>query len=94
MLAAADRRDFDILLSESLDRVARDLGDTADIFRRLEFARVALFTCADNRITELHIGFIGTMSALQLKDMGNKIRRGGQGAGGPWPHPRRPLLWL
>ena len=79
MLAAADRRDFDIVLSESLDRIARDLGDTADIFRRLEFARVALFTCADNRVTELHIGFIGTMSALYVKELGSKIRRGGKG---------------
>ncbi|MEA3389398.1 MAG: recombinase family protein [Pseudomonadota bacterium] len=79
MLAAAERRDFDMVLAESLDRIARDLGDTAEIFRRLEFARVALFTCADNRISELHIGLIGTMSALQLKDMGNKIRRGGKG---------------
>ena len=79
MLASADRRDFDIVLAESLDRIARDLGDTAEIYRRLEFARVALFTCADNRISELHIGLIGTMSALQLKDMGNKIRRGGKG---------------
>ena len=79
MLAAADRRDFDIVLAESLDRIARDLGDTAHIFKRLEFDRVALFTCADNRINELHIGFIGTMSALQLKDMSNKIRRGAKG---------------
>lgn len=79
MLAAADRRDFDIVLSESLDRIARDLGDTAEIYRRLEFARVALFTCADNRVTELHIGFIGTMSALYVKELGSKIRRGGKG---------------
>jgi site-specific DNA recombinase len=79
MLAAADRRDFDIVLSESLDRIARDLGDTAEIYRRLEFARVALFTCSDNRVTELHIGFIGTMSALYVKELGSKIRRGGKG---------------
>ena len=79
MLAAADRREFDIILAESLDRVSRDLGDTAHIFKRLEFARVALFTLADNRVTELHIGFVGTMSALQIKDLGNKVRRGAKG---------------
>ncbi|WP_443019992.1 recombinase family protein [Sphingobium sp. JAI105] len=79
MLAAADRRDVDIILAESLDRIARDLGDTAHIFKRLEFARVALFTCADNRVTEMHIGFIGTMSALQIRDLGAKVRRGSVG---------------
>lgn len=80
MLAAVDRREFDIIIAESLDRIARDIEDTAHIYKRLEFARVALFTCADHRINELHIGFIGTMSALQLKDMRNKIRRGATGS--------------
>ena len=79
MLAAAESRAFDIVLSESLDRVARDLGDMAEAYRRLEFSRVALFTTADNRVTELHIGLLGTMNALQLKEMGNKIRRGSKG---------------
>lgn len=78
-LAAADRREFDIILTESLDQVARDLGDTANIFRHMEFARVALFTCADNRITDLHTGLLDTMNALQIKDLGNKIRQGSKG---------------
>lgn len=79
LLAAADARAFDIVLAEHLDRIARDLGDTAHIHKRLEFNDVALFTVADNRISELHIGFIGTMSALQVKELGNKIRRGSRG---------------
>lgn len=82
MLAAADAGAFEIVIAEALDRVARDQADIATIFKRLEFAGVALVTVSEGRISELHIGMLGTMNALFVKELGNKIRRGQKGAVG------------
>ncbi len=74
MLAATG--DFDILIAESLDRISRDQEDIANIFKRLRFAGVRIVTLADGDVSEIHIGLKGTMSALFLKDLGDKTRRG------------------
>src|SRR5262245_24861022 len=41
-LATARPRKLDVILTEDVSRVSRDLADGADIFRRLQFAGVAL----------------------------------------------------
>lgn len=79
LLAGAEARSFDIVIAEALDRVARDLADTATIFKRLEFAEVQLFTVSEQRVNLMHIGFAGTMNSLFVKELGNKIRRGQRG---------------
>lgn len=67
---------FDMVLAESLDRVSRDQEDIAGIYKRLRFARCQLHTISEGAIGEMAIGFRGTMSAMQLKDIGDKTRRG------------------
>jgi DNA invertase Pin-like site-specific DNA recombinase len=80
---------FDILVTESLDRLSRDQEDIAAIYKRLSFANTQIYTLADGQINELNIGLKGTMSALFLKDLADKTRRGmlgsiasGKAAGG------------
>lgn len=68
--------DFDIVLAESLDRLSRDQEDIAAIHKRLRFAGVGIVTLQDGEIGEIHIGLKGTMSALFLRDLGQKTRRG------------------
>ncbi|WP_294212135.1 recombinase family protein [uncultured Sphingomonas sp.] len=80
MLADAAAGSFDIVLSEALDRIARNQADIATIYQRLEFANVAIETLSEGKVSELHIGLKGTMSALFLKDLADKIRRGQRGA--------------
>src|SRR5262249_33192253 len=70
---------FDVLVAESLDRFSRDQEDTAGLFKRLRFLGVAFVTLAEGAITELHVGFKGTMNALYLKDLADKTRRGLRG---------------
>jgi len=70
---------FDIVLSEALDRVSRDQADIATIYKQLKFACIDLYTIADGEINEMHIGLKGTMSALFLKDLAAKTRRGLEG---------------
>ncbi len=74
MLARA--ADFDVVLTESLDRLSRDQEDIANIHKRLRFAGVEINTLADGACDELHIGVKGTFAAMFLRDLGQKTRRG------------------
>lgn len=74
LLAAAPG--LDIVLAESLDRISRDQEDIAGIFKRLRYARARLHTISEGEVGEMAIGFRGTMAAMQLKDIGDKTRRG------------------
>jgi site-specific DNA recombinase len=80
LLARAEAGAFELVIAEALDRVARDQADIATIFKRLQFAGVELRTVSEGEIGELHVGVLGTMNALFVKELGNKIRRGAKGA--------------
>jgi site-specific DNA recombinase len=76
MLASAARGEFDVLLTEALDRLSRDQEGTAHIFKRLTYYGVALETLSEGRITELHVGLSGTMNQMFLAELGRKTKRG------------------
>lgn len=89
MVADALAGSFDIILSEDLDRLSRSQADIAQLYEDMTFAEVELHTIADGTINEMHIGVKGTMSALFLKGLAQKVRRGlggvvreGRSAGG------------
>jgi site-specific DNA recombinase len=69
----------DIVLSEALDRLSRDQEDISGFYKRAQFAGVALHTLSEGEITALHIGFKGTMNALFLTDLKDKVKRGQRG---------------
>lgn len=79
LLDAAKCGNFDLLISEALDRISRDQEDIAAIFKRLNHADVRIITLAEGEINELHVGLKGTMNALFLKDLAQKTRRGQRG---------------
>jgi site-specific DNA recombinase len=79
LLADAAAGAFDVVLAEDQDRITRDLEDSAAIYKRLTFADVELWTLSGGRVDELKIGFKGTMDALELRKIGEKVRRGQRG---------------
>ena len=79
LLSAAMNGEFDILLTEALDRLSRDQEDIAGIYKRMEFAGIKIITLSEGEISSLHIGLKGTMNALFLKDLADKTRRGLRG---------------
>ncbi len=79
LMQDASRREFDFVYAEALDRISRDQEDIAAIFKRLCHNEIVIFTLAEGRVDELHIGLKGTMNALFLKDLASKIRRGQRG---------------
>lgn len=70
---------FDLVLTEALDRVSRDQADVATLFKHLQFAGIPMVTLAEGEISELHVGLKGTMNALFLKDLSKKTHRGLRG---------------
>lgn len=76
LLADAAVQKFDVVVTESLDRLSRSQADIAALFERLSFLGVRIETLADGLVSEIHVGLKGTMSALFLKDLAQKTRRG------------------
>ena len=89
LMEAAQSNRFDIVLTESIDRLSRDQEHIAHIYKRLKHRRIDVITLIEGEITELHIGLKGTMSAMYSKDLSRRIHRGlqdlaikGENAGG------------
>jgi site-specific DNA recombinase len=70
---------FDVVVAEALDRLSRDQEHVAALFKQLSFAGVKIVTLAEGEIGALHVGLKGTMNALFLTDLRQKVRRGLEG---------------
>jgi site-specific DNA recombinase len=70
---------FDLVVAESLDRLNRDLEETARLYKRLSFVGVGLHTVSEGVISEIHVSISGLMGELYLKALGEKTRRGVEG---------------
>ena len=79
LLEDARSGDFDVVVSEALDRLSRDQEDVAALYKHLSFSGVKLITIGEGEISELHVGLKGTMNALFLKDLRVKVKRGLEG---------------
>ena len=79
LLRDAEKGRFDIVLTEALDRLSRDQEHIAGAYKRLSYRNVELRTLSEGRVDEMHIGLKGTMNALFLRDLAQKIRRGQRG---------------
>ncbi len=79
LIQDAQRRRFEIVLAEAMDRLSRDQEDIAGLFKRMQFASVRIVTLSEGDVSQLHIGLKGTMNALFLKDLADKTRRGQRG---------------
>jgi DNA invertase Pin-like site-specific DNA recombinase len=76
MQVDAEQRRFDVILVEALDRLSRKLADIAGLHDHLSFLRVGLHTVSTGEITPMHVGMLGTMAQMYLKDLAEKTRRG------------------
>jgi DNA invertase Pin-like site-specific DNA recombinase len=76
LVNAARTSQFDLVLTESLDRLSRDQEDIAGLYKRLTAWQVKIITLSEGEVSELHIGLKGTMNALFLKDLAAKSLRG------------------
>lgn len=69
MLGDAETRQFDVIVSEALDRLGRRLSDVARLYDRLEFQGILLHAVNIGQVTTMHVGLLGTMAQLYLSDL-------------------------
>ena len=70
---------FDLVVAESLDRLNRDLEETARLYKRLKFVGVGIHTVSEGPISEVHVSISGLMGEMYLKSLAEKTRRGLEG---------------
>lgn len=75
-LAAAERGEFDILLVEDEDRIARDEEHQWHVYNRLAAAGVGLSTLATERVGRMQVAFKSFMAAEYVQVLAAKTRRG------------------
>ena len=79
MLAALKTRSFQIVLTESLDRLSRDMEHLPRLYKVVEFHRARIVTLADPVVGDMQIGLKGLMGAMFLRDLAQKTHRGLEG---------------
>ena len=79
LLTDAQSGNYNIVIAESIDRLSRDQEHIAALYKQLSFLGIPMVTVAEGEINEMHNGLKGTMSALYLKDLAQKTRRGLEG---------------
>ncbi|MEL6374615.1 MAG: recombinase family protein, partial [Pseudomonadota bacterium] len=72
----ADAGAIDAVVTESLDRLSRDLEDMAALHKRLTFKGIKIITLADGEVSKMHVGIKGLIATLYLDDLAQKTRRG------------------
>jgi site-specific DNA recombinase len=84
---------FDLVLTESLDRISRDQEDIAGVYKRLRFAGVKIYTLSEGEIAEPYRFHWYDECPLPQEPRGKDL------AGTEWAYPgwqiwRWQLLWL
>ncbi|PKQ10438.1 MAG: resolvase [Alphaproteobacteria bacterium HGW-Alphaproteobacteria-1] len=70
---------FDVVLSEAMDRLSRNLSDIAKFHERMEHHGIEIWTLTEHKVDQMMIGMKGTMNAIMLRDIGLKTLRGQRG---------------
>ncbi len=78
LMNAAKRREFDVVIAESLSRVSRDMEDTAAICKRLKFNDIMLID-SNGEVTDVHAGVGGIVNSMFLKNLAVSVKRGRDG---------------
>lgn len=84
MMAAIRRREVDVIVTEDISRISRDLADSTALFRELEYLGVTLIGIADGVDTsgtgaKVAFTFRSLMGELYLEQLSDKTRRGLEG---------------
>ncbi len=79
LIADAQQGKFEIVLSEALDRISRDQGDTANIHKRMRFHGIKIYTLSEGWVDMIQVGFKGMMNQMFLTELAAKVRRGQRG---------------
>ena len=89
LMQAAERGNFDVLISESPDRISRDIADLAHVHKTLKFRGIAINCVNGGEMDTIQIGMHGVIGQMQREEGAKKVKRGmigvvraGRNAGG------------
>ncbi|MCQ1766153.1 recombinase family protein [Neorhizobium galegae] len=89
LMQAAERSEFDLLVSESPDRISRDIADLAHVHKNLKFRGVEINCVNGGAIDTVQVGMYGVIGQMQREESAKKTKRGmvgvvrsGRNAGG------------
>ncbi len=89
IMQAAERGEFDVLLSEATDRISRDIADLAHVHKQLTFRNISMNCVNGGEMSTVQIGMFGIVGQLQREEGAKKVKRGmigvvrsGRNAGG------------
>lgn len=77
-VGAAEKRDYDVLLSEHIDRFARNAENVLNIYNRFKDKGASLWTVTTGEVNALHATFLGYMAEEYANNLGDKTKRGMQ----------------
>ena len=70
---------FDVVLSESIDRLSRNLAVTAGLYEELRFLNIRLFTVHQGEINQMLVAMMGMVAEQYVSDLRDKVKRGQRG---------------
>ena len=76
MMRAAEAGEFDVLLTEQPNRLARKLGEMGTLLEELKYARVRWFTRTVGEMDSMKMAFAGLTSESNLQELAHFTRRG------------------
>jgi len=79
LIAAARRKEFDVVIVEATDRLSRNQADLPWIFQHLEYNGVKIFTPSNGEVTEMQIAFDGISNPGYSKKLAERVKRGHDG---------------
>jgi DNA invertase Pin-like site-specific DNA recombinase len=79
LLEAAERREFDLVVTEGIDRISRDKADLAYINKRLEFVGIQIATPHHGVIDDIGMSVHGIVSSMFVRNLRGKVKRSHSG---------------
>jgi DNA invertase Pin-like site-specific DNA recombinase len=84
LMRAVEQRQVDVILTEDISRISRDMGDAAQIFKLLQFADVPLISISDgidtsHKHAKMNFAVKSLMADMYLDDLRDKTLRGLEG---------------
>ena len=76
MMECAKDGAFDVLVTEALDRISRDMEDLAGIYKRLTFRGIEIRAVHEGKVDTVLVGLRGLVGQLYREDNVKKVRRG------------------
>ena len=70
---------IDVILCESMDRISRNMEDTAKFYRIVKFQNAEIRTVIDGEINECHVGIASLVSGMELTKIRERTYRGKRG---------------